>query len=60
MTDALPWLLLGTLLVLSGFFSAAETALFSLSFEDRERAGGRIHRLLDEPRELLVSVLLGN
>lgn len=60
MTDALPWLLLGTLLVLSGFFSAAETALFSLSLEDRERAGPRVHRLLDEPRELLVSVLLGN
>ena len=60
MTDVLPWLLLGVLLVLSGFFSAAETALFSLSFEARERAGVRVHRLLDEPRELLVSVLLGN
>ena len=61
------YLVLGFLLLLSAFFSGAETALFSL---DRQQlsayAGSRnpfrrlVTRLLSEPRKLLVTVLLGN
>ena len=46
MSAAFPWLFLGLLLVLSGFFSASETALFSLTAEDREAAQPRVRRLL--------------
>ena len=57
---------LAVLLCLSAFFSGSESALFSLSRTQvrslRERsAGGRlIARMLDEPRKLLVTILLGN
>ena len=61
---------LGLLLVLfclSAFFSASETALFSLRRHDREwleRRGGRgaacALELLNAPHSLLVSVLFGN
>lgn len=60
MSAAFPWLFLGLLLVLSGFFSASETALFSLTAEDREAAQPRVRRLLAAPRELLLSILLSN
>lgn len=55
-------LLLG-LIVLSGFFSGAETSLFSLQAIDRERLreqGSGVIRLLDTPRRTLASVLMGN
>lgn len=48
------------LLVLSGFFSASETALFSLEREARAEGGPYVVRLLSDPRALLVSILLGN
>lgn len=54
------------LLLLSAFFSGSEAALFSLSRSQlrglRKRPGGgqRAARLLDEPRPLLVTILLGN
>jgi putative hemolysin len=55
------------LFLLSGFFSASETALFSLRREDHDwlrRRGSRPARsvleLLSRPRTLLVSVLFGN
>lgn len=46
------------LLAASAFFSGSETALFSL--DDREAAGSRVKRLLDDPRSLLITLLLGN
>ncbi|MFT5051380.1 MAG: putative hemolysin [Chlamydiales bacterium] len=60
MTDSIIWALLFGLLALSGFLSASETALFSLSAGDRESAGARVQRLFREPREVLVSILLAN
>ena len=59
-TQPLLWLLLGTLLVVSGSFSASETALFRLSSDQRALAPQRVKDLLSQPRELLVSILLGN
>lgn len=58
---------MAVLLVLSAFFSGAETALFSLRRRDLrrlEQAPGLVHRLLvklrSDPRGLLTTVLLGN
>lgn len=55
------------LLVLSALFSGAETALFGMSFAERERLRRRSRKaydavavLLSNPRRLLVTVLLGN
>lgn len=54
------WMLLGSLLLLSGSFSAAETALFSLSLEQRLHAPQRVAHLLRRPSETLITILLGN
>jgi len=57
------WLLFPTLVVLlflSASFSGFEAALFSLSGEELERAPARVRRLLEDPRKVLVTVLLGN
>jgi CBS domain containing-hemolysin-like protein len=54
------WPLVPALLLGSAFFSASETALFSLSDEERARAGGAVERLLRDPQAVLVTVLLGN
>jgi len=56
------WLfgVLAGLLFLSGTFSSAETALFSLSPRQRARAGETARRLIAQPRRLLVSVLFCN
>lgn len=58
---------LGVLLFLSAFFSGSETALFSLSKIQAERlrqeAGNRgatVAGLLDNPRRLLITILVGN
>lgn len=58
---------LGLLLFLSAFFSGSETALFSLSKTQRERfrqgtvrSGMIAARLLDTPRKLLITILVGN
>lgn len=52
---------------LSGFFSSAETSLFSLNklqLQQMQRQGNRridlIERLLSEPRRLIVTILIGN
>ncbi|MCP3917490.1 MAG: HlyC/CorC family transporter [bacterium] len=60
MTEALPWIALGSLLFASGVFSASETALFSLNEGDRQRAGRRVEALLRTPRGLLLTILLCN
>lgn len=60
MSDALVLVVLALLLVCSGAISASETALFSLGRRERERAGPLAVRLLETPRELLVSLLLAN
>lgn len=51
----------------SAFFSGSETALFSLSRLDlhrlrKEKSGTveTLHALLDQPRRLIISILLGN
>ena len=55
------------LLIGSAFFSASETVFFGLTFEDRGSlrtkggvVGGIVDALLRNPRQLLVTVLLGN
>lgn len=54
------------LLCLSAFFSGSESALFSLSrtqvrnLKERSPGGRLIARMLEEPRKLLVTILLGN
>lgn len=58
---------IGVLFLLSAFFSAAETALFSLSKIERKRLRSRhpktsklIDRMLDAPRRTLVTIVIGN
>jgi gliding motility-associated protein GldE len=60
-------ILLVILLLLSAFFSGSEVALFSLDKKklknyknDYGFAGTYIHNLLENPRRLLVTILLGN
>lgn len=54
------------LLLVSAFFSGSEAALYSLSrphvraLRERSAAGRVIAGLLEQPRKLLVSILLGN
>jgi len=55
------------LLAASAIFSMSETALFSLRTGDLDRIdkslpqqGARLRALLDEPRQLIVSILCGN
>ena len=55
------------LLLLSGFFSSSETAMFSLNslqLEQMRRSKnpriGLIERMLAEPRRLIVTILIGN
>ncbi len=59
--------MLPLLLVLSGFFSGSETALFALTGNERmslRRSGGRATRavesLLANQRMLLITILIGN
>ncbi len=57
---------LALLLVLSAFFSGSEAALFSLSRSQLRQlrgssAGGRrVTRLLEHPRHVLITILIGN
>jgi len=55
------------LLLLSGFFSSSETAMFSLNGlqleqmrRDKNPRIGLIERMLAEPRRLIVTILIGN
>jgi CBS domain containing-hemolysin-like protein len=52
--------LLAGLVLLAGFFNSSEAALFSLTPADRGRASSTVRELLDEPRRLLVTILLSN
>jgi putative hemolysin len=59
--------LLAALLLLAGFFSGSETALFSLSRAKRQKlaaagdsTGRLILRLLSKPRRLIATILVGN
>lgn len=63
----LPWLTLSPLLAASAFCSASETVIFGLTGGDRDwlrreqpMTSSRVERLLDEPRGVLLTVLLGN
>jgi len=65
--DILLLLFLFALIVISGFFSGSETALFSLTGHEKLRlrqsaalAAGKITTLLAETRGLLITLLLGN
>ena len=57
---------LAILLVLSGFFSSAETALFSISktkarhLAKRDGVGRLIHTMKKDPHRLLTTILIGN
>ncbi|RQV99724.1 DUF21 domain-containing protein, partial [bacterium] len=60
-------LLIGFLLILSGFFSASETAIFSLSHiqlhnmkKTRKRPARMLSEALKQPRQILITILLGN
>ena len=60
------WLILAGLALLCGFFAAAETSLFSLKPLERlrlkelhPRRGELVEALLNRPRRLLVTVLMG-
>ena len=60
-------LFLGILLLLSGFFSGSETALFALSKLQRKRlerqgrdGSHRVLELLSAPKRLLITILIGN
>ena len=55
------------LLLLSGFFSSAETALFSISqtrarhmAKENDRTNRLIKRMKDDPHKLLTTILIGN
>ncbi len=59
--------LIGLLLILSAFFSSAETSLFSLTRSqlDQMRLDGNpraalVEGLLNQPRRLIVTILIGN
>ena len=54
------WSALAALVSCSAFFNASETALFSLAPAERRRAGHLATRLLEDPRSVLVALLLGN
>lgn len=67
--DSYTWelVLLLILLVLSSFFSAAETALMSLSkirirhlVQENIKGAKLVQKLLDDPNKLLGSILIGN
>ena len=61
------FLLLSALLVLSGFFSSSETALFSISRTKARHLAKipgstnlRIKEMKDDPHRLLTTILIGN
>ncbi len=59
-------IILVILLFLSGFFSSAETALFSISntkarhLAKIDRVGRLINRMKEDPHRLLSTILIGN
>lgn len=60
-------LAIAVLIMGAGFFAGSETALFSLTRVEREAmahkdaaAGRRVIKLLDDPRRVIVTIILGN
>ena len=60
-------LILATLIVLSSFFSASETALIALSpakvrdlCDKKRRFSGLVKKLKEDPNTLLITILIGN
>jgi len=60
-------IILGLLLCLSAFFAGSEAAFFSLNSaqlaslrENKGRAGQLINQLLEKPRQLLITIYIGN
>ena len=67
MNPLIEWILLAILLLLSGFFSASETALISLgklrikTLLEKERERAKIIKLwADDPNRFLATILVGN
>ena len=65
--DALTFIGLGALLLLSALFSSSETAVFSLTKlqvqrlrDENSRVSRSLVRFLDDPRHLLITSLVGN
>lgn len=65
--DAVQWILLILLLGLSAFFSSSETSLMSLNkirirymVEQNIKGGDLIHKMMERPRRLLGTILVGN
>ena len=61
------FVVLFVLLVLSGFFSSAETALFSISkakaihlAKEKGRVNALIKKMKEDPHRLLSTILIGN
>ena len=54
------WVSILLLVFISGTLSSSETALFKLDDGQRALASPRVRRLLEDPRSLLVTILLGN
>lgn len=55
-----PWIVLPALACTSAFFSASETALFSLDEKQKQSSTPAVRRLLEDPQALLVTLLLAN
>lgn len=60
-------ILIFILILLSGLFSGAEIALFSLSpakirglIENKEKGANAVQKLRDNPHDLLITILIGN
>lgn len=60
MESMLPWFVVAGLLIVSGFFSASETALFIAHRRHVARVTKRARQLLEHPRALLMTILFGN
>jgi CBS domain containing-hemolysin-like protein len=68
LSDLISYLIiLGLLMLCSGFFSGSETALSALTRaqiqrmrRDRKKGNSAVVRFLDEPRRLFITVLFGN
>ena len=67
METSLYLIFLGILVVLSGFFSSAEIAIFSASkikvkelMKRKVKGASKLERLLEDPHGTLITILIGN
>jgi putative hemolysin len=58
--ETVAWIVLPALAAASAFFSASETALFSIDDRARNASSASVRKLLAEPQSLLVTLLLSN